>query len=151
MLKPNESNTRFVTDLMSDLSLKLVNAGPSHHNIDDKDTWIETIFIDNCNSAKSYNRTLPTFHSRHEIISVTIDLFYPTPPDIKQTYRALNKIAAHYLNSHLKTLDWSAFLTTEGNFNVEQGLSTLTDNIHNAIDKLALEKKLNKCKVDIPG
>ena len=85
MLKANESYTRFVTDLMSDLSLKLVNTGPSHHNIEDKDTWIDTIFIDNCDSAKSCNRTLPTFPSRHDIISVTIDLFYPTPPDVKQT------------------------------------------------------------------
>ena len=135
---------------MSDLSLKRVNTGPSHYNIDDKDFWIDTIFIDNCDSAKSYNRLLPTFPSRYEISSVTIDLFYSTPPDVKQTYRALSKITAHDLNAHLKSLEWSAFLTTEDNFNIEQGLSTLTDNIHKAIDKLAPEKKLNKRKVDYP-
>ena len=105
MLEQNESDIRFVTDLMNDLSLKLVNTGPSHHNIDDNDTWIDTIFIDNYDTAKSYDRMLPTFPSRHEIISVTIDIFYPSSPNVKTVYRAFNKITAHDLNSHLSKLN----------------------------------------------
>ena len=31
MLAPNNSDTRFIKDIMSDLSLKLVPTGPSHH------------------------------------------------------------------------------------------------------------------------
>ena len=118
MLKPNKSDTRFVIDLMSDLSLKLVNTGLLHHNIDDHDTWIDTIFINNCDTTKNFDRILPTFPSRHEIISVTIDLFCPTPPDVKQTYRALRKITTSELNSHLNILDWSSFSMSEENFNI---------------------------------
>ena len=76
MLKPNEYETFFLTDLMSDLSLKLDNADPPHHNIDDNDTWIDIIHIDNCNTTDSYDLSLLIFPSRHEIISETIDVFY---------------------------------------------------------------------------
>ena len=90
MLTPDDSDTRFLNDIMSEMSLKLVNTGPSHHttkrskanntqtNTDDlsytelsdndesldnrdlstndelsdnnltKDTWIDSIFVDEC-------------------------------------------------------------------------------------------------------
>ena len=65
------------------------------------DTWIDTIMT----VAKNYDRMLPTFPSRHEIISVTIDTFYPSS-DVKMVYRAFNKITAHDFNSHLSNLNW---------------------------------------------
>ena len=150
MLKQNDSDTRFVTDLMNDLSLKLINTGPSHHNIDDNDTWIDTIFIENCDTAKSYDRMLPTFPSRHEIISVTMDIFYPSPPEVTNVYRAFNKVTAHDLNSHLSKLNWSAFSTPEDDLNIECGLSTLTNNIHSAMNELAPEKKVQARKEEFP-
>ena len=40
LLDTNASDTRFLDTLMSDLSVKLINTGPSHHT-DEKDTWID--------------------------------------------------------------------------------------------------------------
>ena len=62
---------------MNDLSLELVNTGPFHHYFQNN-TWIDSIFIDNCYTILHFDRTLPNFPSRHDVIPVAIDMFYPT-------------------------------------------------------------------------
>ena len=108
------------------------------------------IYVDNCDTIKSFDKSLPTFPSRHEIISVTIDLFYVTPPNTIHTYKALNKITAHDINKYLSKLDWSTYLNPEDTFDIEHGIETLTSNINNAIDKFAPDKKLNFSKNKYP-
>ena len=93
---------------------------------------------------------MPTFPSRHEIISVTIDLFYATPPNTIHTYKALNKITAHDINKYLSKLDWSVYLNPEDTIDIEHGVETLTSNITNAINKLAPDKKSNLRKNKYP-
>ena len=58
--------------IMSDLCLKLVNTGSSHYTT--SNTWIETIYVDESNSVIIYDRFLPTFPSKHDIITATIDV-----------------------------------------------------------------------------
>ena len=101
MLDLNNSDTRYLNNLTTDLSLKLVNTGTTHHS-DGNDTWIDVIFVDDCDTIISFDRTSPNFVSRHEIISVTIDMFYPEPPDVPITYKAINSIASYELNLHLR-------------------------------------------------
>ena len=149
LLAPLESDTRYVNNLMSNLSFKLVDTGPSHHTTDN-DTWIDSIFIDECDSILCSTRFLPPFPSRHEIISVTIDIFYADPPDSSYSYIPLNTIIPNDLNLHLNKSDWSAYALSDENFSIDEGLSTLTDNINDAIDKLAPEKKLNIKKSNYP-
>ena len=62
--------------LIDEISLKLIDAGPSHHTAN-KDTWIVILLIDNNDTVVSHDRKLPTFTSRHDIISVTIETFRP--------------------------------------------------------------------------
>ena len=53
------------------------------------------------------------------------------------TYKAINNITSHYLNSHLTKLDWTTFTSTGDDFDINEGLLTLTNNIKNTIDELA--------------
>ena len=145
MLGSNDSDTRFLNNLRTDLSLKLVNTGASHHS-EENDTCIDIIFVDDCDTIISHDRTSPNFASRHDIISVTIDMFYPEPPDVPITYKAINNITAHDLNSLLSRLEWTAFSSIDDNFDIEQGLSVLTENIHSSINLLAPEKTIKPHK-----
>ena len=149
LLDANNSDTRYLTDLMNDLSLKLVDTGPSNHT-SDTNTWIDSIFIDSCDNIKSTDRSLPTFPSRHEIISVTINLFYLNLIDSTYTYKPLNKIKSHDLNMFLRNLDWSDCSKSEDLFNIDHALAALTNNLHKVIDKLAPDKKLKSHKSNYP-
>ena len=104
MFDPNDSDTKFLANLMSDLSLKLVNTGASHHS-KNNDTWIDVIFVDNCDTIISFDRTTSHYGNRHDIISVTIDMFYPELPDVPVTYKAIKNIKTQDLNSQLGKLD----------------------------------------------
>ena len=149
MLDNSNSDTRFLNDLTSDLSVKLVNTGSSHHS-EGNDTWIDCIHVDNCDNVLSSARFLPPFSSRHDIITATIDIFHPEPPKIPTTYRALSKITAHELNNHLTNLDWKYFSSDNNSFDIEQSLSILTNNIQTTIDVLAPEKTLKPEKAKCP-
>ena len=98
-------------------------------------TWIDTIFLDACDS----------FPSRHDIITATIDVFYPLTANENYSYKSINKITSQDLNSNLRDLNWSIF-ATDDKFDAKQGLALLTDNLQKAIDSLAPDKKLNTKK-----
>ena len=49
ILNSRDSDTRFLLTLTNDLSLKLVNTGPSHHSFE-SNTWIDSIFVENCDT-----------------------------------------------------------------------------------------------------
>ena len=162
MLFLSDSDTRFLTNIMDELSVKLINTGPSHHttrllrssvtlteNNATKDTWIDTNFTDSCDSVFSYNRFLPSFPSRHDIITVTLDIFYPSTTNENHPYRCINKISPNDINSLLSTQDWTIF-TDNKNFDAEQGLDKLTENLQTAINHLAPEKQLKPKKALYP-
>ena len=145
MSDPKSSDAKFVRELMAELSLKLVNTGPSHHTTH-SDTWIDILLTDECDSIMEYHRTSPTFPSGHDVISVTINVFQPIQPAISHTYRNIRKIKSDDLCTSLLSCDWSAFVLPTSEFNIEQGLAKLTDNLQEAMDKLAPEKTVNHRK-----
>ena len=97
------------------------------------DTWIDSIFVDNCDTSLRYDRNLPTFPSRHDLISVTIDIFYPSPPKGTYTYKCFSKVTSRDLNLHLSKLDWSPYSVNDDLFDVELGLNKLKSNIQTTI------------------
>ena len=149
MLNVDKSDTKYLNNIMTDLALKLVETGDSHHT-NNKSTWIDVIFVDNCDVILSKDKLSANYPNRHNIVSVTINVFYPDPPDMSITFKAINNITSQDLNSHLTKLDWTTFTSTGDDFNVDEGLLTLTNNIQNAIDELAPDKTSRPLKAKYP-
>ena len=76
LLDSESSDSRFVRSLIDELSLNLIDTGPSHHTAN-KDAWIDVLLTYNNDTVFSYDRKLPTFSSRQDIISVAIEIFPP--------------------------------------------------------------------------
>ena len=49
--------------------------------------------------------------------------------------------------AYLENCDWSLFLLPDNTFDLDQGLLTLSDNLHGAIDHLAHEKTFQPKKL----
>ena len=58
MLKPKSPDTRIIQELIDELSLKLLQTGPSHHTAN-KGTWINVILVDDNDTI--WERELPRF------------------------------------------------------------------------------------------
>ena len=100
--------------------------------------------MDECDSIISYDRFLPPFPNRHDIITASIDIFYSSTSIESHTYKSINKVTSQDLNSYLRDQEWSIFST--GKYNAEQGLALLTENLQKAINTLAPDKTLNPKK-----
>ena len=149
MLDESKSDVRFMRGLENELSLKLINTGPSHHT-ENNDTWIDLLYVDANDSFRDESRTQPTFRSRHDILSVTIDLFKPECPSSSYSFRSFSKISPEEINMHLQGCDWSVFSPPIPDLDIEQRLSTLTGNIQEAIDSLAPDKTVHPRKKKVP-
>ena len=57
MFAPNCSNSQFVCELMAEMSLELIETGPSHH-APIKDSWIDIILTDGCDFVLEFDRKL---------------------------------------------------------------------------------------------
>ena len=93
-LMVNSSISRFVENLGRELSLQLVNHGPTHCSLesDELKTWIDIIWIDSNDKILTFANKVPPFHSHHNLIDVEIELFKPQPPSEVFTYRKFNDI-----------------------------------------------------------
>ena len=60
MLSHSNSDTKYIRDLMDELSLKLVKTGPSHHS-SSRDTWIDLLLVDQSETVKDSNWEPPIF------------------------------------------------------------------------------------------
>ena len=136
-------NFFFFSDTMSSLSLKLVDTGPSHHTA--IDNWIDSIFVDQCDTVIKFDRIQSPFPNRHDIITATIDVFYPMNVNSNYTYKCINKINPHNLNSYLEKQDWYIFTSNE-NLDVDEGLALLTSNLKDSLNSLAPDKTVNPRK-----
>ena len=108
MSTQNCPDSRFIRELMAELSLKLVETGPSHH-APTKSSWIHIILTAGCDSILDFDRRLSSFPSRHDIISVTISTFRPVQSNTTYSYRNIRKITPGDLCSTSQNCDWSAF------------------------------------------
>ena len=98
MTDKNKTEVRFKRRLESELSLKLINTGPSHHT-ENNDSWIDLLYI---------------------------DVFKTVSPSSSYTFRGYSKMFSEEINMHLQECDWSVFSHSVSDLNIEQGLSTLT-------------------------
>ena len=149
MLDTSNSDTRYLNNIVTDLTIKLVDTGPSHH-AENRSTWIDVIFVDNWDTILSKDKLSPNFPSRHDIVFVTINIFYPDPPDMSITYKAIKSITSNDLNSHISKLDWTEFTSLGDDLDINEGLSTLTNYIKNTIDELAPTKSIRPLKAKYP-
>ena len=101
-----EQDVRFMQGLEKALSIKLINTGTSHHTANDE-PWIDFLHVDVNHTVRDVSRTQPTFRSRHDIFSFTIDLFKPVPPSSSYTFRSYNMMSPDEINMHLEECDWS--------------------------------------------
>ena len=101
MQDETKADVHFMRGLESELSLKLVNTGTSHHTASN-DTCIDLLHVDVNDTVMVVTRTQPTFRSRHDILSVTIDIFKPMPPSSSYTFKSCNKISPVDINMYLQ-------------------------------------------------
>ena len=72
MSNTQNSYSRYICKYMEELSLKMIQTGPTHHT-GDKHTQIDLIFTDASDTVLDSTCTSSTFHNNHDIISVTIE------------------------------------------------------------------------------
>ena len=96
-LQRDRHDAKFVRNLASELSLQLVQHGPTHFKRK-SGTWIDVIFVDD-------NNIPANFHSSHNLIDVTIKLNTVVPKETNFTYRDCKNIAPEDLVAQLGCCD----------------------------------------------
>ena len=71
------SGSRFIRNLAGELSLQLIEHGPTHRQpgSDDPKTWFDIMWVDSNNKIISFTNRIAPFHSDHNLIDVEIELF----------------------------------------------------------------------------
>ena len=145
-LMVNSSSSRFVQNLARELSLQLVNHGPTHRSLgsDEPKTWIDIIWVDNNDKILTFANKVPSFHSHHNLIDVEIELYKPQPPSELFTYRKFNDITPEDINEILMGCEWTLY--ENPGFDIHLAVNNLNANIQTAIDQLAPLKTINPKK-----
>ena len=127
------------------LNLKLVDHGATHHHVDGSRTWIDVIFTDDEDVVLDSNNMAATYHNRHNIIDVSIDLSTSQKITLgKFTYRNFKEIRQEELVSLLNNYDWS--FTNCSDLDVDVRLEQLGANIVKALDQVAPIKEFRPHK-----
>ena len=142
----DNSDSKFTQKLINELSLQIVKHGPTNRppGSDIAKTWIDIMCVDANDNILSYNNTVPSFHSSHNLIDVTIELHVPKPPTETFSYRKLSSITPEDINEILAGRDWSLFQSTD--FDINSALNCLNVNLQSAIDQLAPLKSVKPNK-----
>ncbi|KAG7196749.1 hypothetical protein KM043_000050, partial [Ampulex compressa] len=128
-----------ITRLGEELSLGLVQHGPTHH-VGDSHTWLDIIMTDDCDTIRDHNTELLPSFGKHAVIDVTIDIYAPSPVRECYTYRNLRGIRPECLANILGSMDWASAESVESD--LEGAICNLSDNLTEAINILAPEKKI---------
>ena len=101
------SNTRIVKQLTDELSLRVIQHKATHcpPGYDDLKTWIDVMCVDANDEILAFNNLVPPFHSRHNLIDVTIELFVTCPPITEFSFRKFNNISPEDINGILMDCD----------------------------------------------
>ena len=131
----DSSDTRYLRDFFSELSLKVINHGPTHFRFNGRSSWIDLICVDDSDVILGSEIEIPTSHSLHDKIEVTLDKLVPSHTLEQFTYRNIKGITAEQLIEHLNGCDWSAcHLKGE---NLDAVLDCISENLQGAIKELA--------------
>ena len=140
-------DARLVRNLAAELSLQLVQHGPTHFKPTSR-TWIDIIFVDD-NDTIINDRNIPAnFHSKHNIIDVTIKISQTVTKSSAFTYRDYKKIVPEELAAQLSCCDWTPFEVEV--IDTEQALDCLCVNLTATIDSLAPVKTFIPKKGRLP-
>ena len=132
-----DTDANTIMGLVDELSLQIVQHGPTHHKTPTTHTWIDLILTDaNDDVLDHKNNWLPTF-GKHAIIDVTIDRFIAAPPKKSFTFRNFKNFSVSSLNDVLSCCNWENMSTIETD--LEGTLHNLNSNLNHAIDKLSPE------------
>ena len=130
---PTSNVEDMIYNLASELSLQLVQHGPTHFKRK-SGTWIDVIFVDD-NDTIVKGRNIPAnFHSSHNLIDVTIKLNTVVAKETNFTYRDYKNIAPEDLVTQLGCCDWTCFDAEV--VDTEQALDCLYTNLTAAMDTL---------------
>lgn len=141
------SEARFVPDLADELSLQLVQHGPTHFSNTTR-TWIDAMLVDSNDTIKELANRATSFHSRHNFIEVNIEI--PILRTVKEDlkYRNYKGVNNTELINLLSDYDWTLFEVPD--MDPVHGLECLNNNLSQAIDKLAPEKVLRMRRNNFP-
>ena len=80
--------------MFRELSLQAINHKATHRppGHDVMKTWIDVMCVNNNDKIIDHNNLVPPFHSHHDLIDVTIELFVPKPHKETFSFRKFNNI-----------------------------------------------------------
>ena len=139
--------------ILEEFALQLVDTGPKHHT-GDIHTWIELLFIDQCYTILDLCHKSTPFCSRHDVIPVTIEWYLQSVPTESSSCRKFGSIISNNIFSLLNNYDWSIFSLPANQFDITQGLLTLTKYLQEAIDDCSGENyhpSQEKISLNKPG
>ena len=146
-LQRGKHDAKVVHNLASELSLQLVQHGPTHFK-SKSGTWIDVIFVDD-NDTIINGRNIPAhFHSSRNLVDVTIKLNSVVPKETNFTYKDYKNIAPEDLVAQLGCCDWKCFDPEV--VDTEQVFDCLCNNLTAAMDTLAPEKTVAPKKGRLP-
>ena len=134
-LLSHSSDTRNLRDLFSEISLKVVNHGPTHFPLGGRPSWIDLICVDDSDTNLASGIKMPTFHSLHAKIDVTLEKLVPSHTLNQFTYRNIKGISDDRLAEHLNGCDWSP-CQLEGE-SIDAVLDCISEKLRGAIEELA--------------
>ena len=124
----------FIKDFASELNLKLVDHGATHHT-GNSHTWIDVILTDDNNAVLKSNNLLATSPSKHNVIDVEINFELIKPVTLNSfTYRDFKSITPETLLPLLESCDWSPINCSYSG--VDSQLQHLSHNIMKVVDEL---------------
>ena len=85
-LLSRSSEVKFLRDLINELSLKVVNQGPTKH-VWNPHTSTDVICVDDNNEILDQGQRSANFNNTHELIHITIKPHIIAPPSELFTYR----------------------------------------------------------------
>ena len=124
-----------IMNLAKELSLQIVQHGPTHHKTPTTHTWIDFILVDNNDELLGHEiECLPSF-GKHAIIDVTIAQYVTAPVRDSFSYRDYKNICPDTLNALLACCDWASTNSIESG--LKGALDNLNANLNLAVNQLA--------------
>ena len=138
-----DSDARTVLNFAGELSLQIVQHGPTHPH-PTPHRWIDAILTDDNDEIIDFkNEWLPSF-GKHSILNVIISIFVPAPVRDSFSFRDFNSVCPASLNRMLSCCDWEAMNSIESD--LEGALNNLNTNLNIVTAELAPLKTVSPKK-----
>ena len=143
-----DADAHTIRNLAKELTLQIVQHGPTHHKTPTSHTWIDLILVDDNDELLDHeNQCLPSF-GKHAIIDATISYYVPDCVGASFSYRDYKNICPATLNALLARCDWVSASSIESD--LEGALDNLNSNLNLAVEQLAPLKTVKPRKKYAP-